>query len=369
MKRMLLLSVMLLTPLLLFADADEAKDGVDALLKTVDLSEWDAWLCETDSYDGMLPSDWLRALSGLNGQPSETVTLGTVGEKLLPTAKSAAGKLALLMGLAVIGAAVQGVSTASSIGEAAKTAFRITASGIVLVLLFREIRTATDAIASIERTAEVIMPVLTGFLLLGGFENTAGLLSISRALLSDVVLRAIGDLVVPMSVLGGVLLTMDADGAGRLCAIGRLLQRAGKWTLGAVCSLFLMILSIRSVAAVSADGLLLKTTRLAAGSIPAVGQLLSESVDTALQCLKLVKNALGLTGCIVILSVAARPVIAVAAGRAAVRASSLLSEPLAGKPYADLLRGVGDTLHLLMLSELAATAMLLFLIAPVLLPS
>ncbi len=369
MKRLALFTVMLLTPLLLFSDSDEARDGIDALIGTVDLSEWDEWLCETDSYDGMLPSEWLRTLSGLNGLPAETVTLGAIGEKLLPTAKSAAGKMALLMGLAVLGAAVQGVSTASSIGEAARTAFRITASGIVLVLVLREIRTATDAIASIERSAEVIMPVLTGFLMLGGFENTAGLLPISQALLSDVVLRVIGDVAVPASVLGGVLLTLDTDGTGRLCAIGRLLQRAGKWTLGAVCSLFMLITSIRSVAAVSADGLLLKTTRLAAGSIPAVGQLLSESVDTALQCLKLVKNALGLTGCIVILSVAARPIVSVAVCRAAVRASSLLSEPLAGKPYADLLRGMGDTLQLLLLSELASAAMLLFLIAPALLPS
>ena len=112
--------------------------------------------------------------------------------------------------------------------------------------------------------------------------------------------------------------------------------------------------------------MLMKTTKIAAGSIPAVGSLLAESVDTVYQCMRFVKNALGLTGCIALLSVAINPVLSIFAARSGFRAAALLSEPLSGKPYAELLRSMGDTLHILMLSELASFAAALLLLSPVL---
>ena len=178
-------------------------------------------------------------------------------------------------------------------------------------------------------------------------------------------LRILETCIVPLAAIGGILLALDAAGTGRLASVGRVLHRVAKWVLGTVCSLFLTVTAIRGVAAGSADGLLLKTTKLMAGSIPSVGGLMSESVDAAFQCLQLVKNALGLTGTVLILLVAARPVLSVFWTRCALRVSSMLAEPLSGKPYAELLRGMGDTLHLLLLSELGAAAMALLMIAPV----
>ena len=129
--------------------------------------------------------------------------------------------------------------------------------------------------------------------------------------------------------------------------------------------LFLLITAVRAVTAGSADGLLLRTTKLAAGGIPAVGSLLSESVETAFQCLRFVRNALGLTGCMVLLSAVGKPILSTVLSRCSLRVSAALTEPLAGKPFVDLLRGMGDTLHVLMLCELAAVSAALFVIAPV----
>lgn len=363
MKRLLIAGIVLLLPLL-FAESDEVQEGIDALLETIDLSEWDEW-AKTYGEDGaMLPSEYLAALAE-SALPSADLTPDSLWTRIRPSVRTAAVKTAFLIGLAAIGAAVHGLSTASSIGETAETAFRICASGAVLLLSFAEIRIAMSAVASTARTAELLLPVIVGYLTLIGAKNTALLLPTSNLLFSELVIRAIQVWVAPAAVIGGVLLALDTGGSGRLASIGRLLQRASKWILGIVCSLFLLITTVRSVAAGSADGLLIKSAKLAAGSIPSIGSLLSESMDTAFHCLGFVKNVLGLTGCIVLVSVSLKPAMSVLMTRSALKASALLAEPLSGKPYADLLRGMGDTLQILLLSELAAAAMAIMLLAPV----
>lgn len=358
-------TLVLLLPAMLFYETEEVKDGIDALLETVDLSEWDEWFRSQGVESVALPSEYLYALAGADTSEASGLTLEKLGTLLLAPLKSAAFGIVMFLGLAILCASLKGVSDTASVGETAETAFRVTVSGAVLVTAFTGIRTALDALTTIDRTTELILPVLTGFLTLNGMSNTAALLPVSYVLLSGTVLKLMRLYVAPLAVLGGVLLAIDAGGTGRLGAFGRLMQRTAKWMLGTVCALFLSVTAVRSVAAGNADGLLMKTTKLAAGSIPAIGALLSESVETAFLCLRFVRSVLGLTGCVLILSVAWRPVLTVTASRCALRASALLSEPLSGKGYADLLRGVGDTLHILMLSELAAIAAALLVIAPV----
>ncbi|MBQ5991263.1 MAG: hypothetical protein IJL62_01805 [Clostridia bacterium] len=364
MKRTVITILLLLTPMILCAETDEVQDGIDALLETIDLKEWDAWFRRNDGDDALLPSELLKQLAETQSSVTE-MRPDRLLSRMLPSLKTSMAKATLLLGLAVLGASVRGVSEASPVAQTAQTAFRICAAAAVLILVLAEIRSAVRSVSDTEHTAELLLPAIVGFLSLGGMENTALLLPASFTLLSDVVLKLTETCVVPMSIVGGVLLALDAGGTGRLGSIGKLLQRAAKWILGTACSFYLIVTAVRSVAAGSADGLLMKTTKFAAGSIPSIGSLLSESVDTAFRCMHFVRNALGLTGCVVLLSLALKPVLSIALTRGCLRAASLLSEPLAGKPYADLLRGVGDTLHILMLSELAALAMSLVMLAPV----
>jgi hypothetical protein len=362
-RKTLLFGIVLLLSVT-FAESDEIREGIDALLETIELSDWDAWFLQKDGEWTALPSEYLRAITSSDAFAKDGLTLGAICAYLSPLLKSSAAKVVLLMGLATIYAIANGLSDESQIGETTRTVLRIGVSGVILVLCFSEVRRTISAIETIGRTGELLLPVITGFLTLSGMENTGLLLSATHSLLSEIVLRLLETCIVPCAVAGGVLSMLDA-GEGRLASVGRLLHRAAKWILGAACSLYMLVTAFRSVAAGSADGLLLKTTKFAAGSIPAIGSLLSESVDTAFQCLGFVRNALGITGCVMVVSIAAKPALSAFMTRSALRVSAHLSEPLSGKPFAELLRASGDMLHLLLLSELAAIAMTLMMIAPV----
>lgn len=366
MKRTVIALLILLAPMFLFAETEETQDAIDALLETIDLSEWDAWFRKNGTESDVLPSELLKQLAGMQ-EPFKTAFRHTDLISLLkPSVPSVLARMMLFVGLAAFGAVLRGISDVSSIGESAAAVLRVSVSAAVLVISLSEIRAALAAIGTVDRTTELLLPVIVGYLALTGQANTALLLSTSQALLSEVVLRLIETCIAPSAIIGGVLLVLDANGVGQLYSVGRLLQRAAKWMLATACSFYMLVTAVRSVAAKGADSLLLKTTKLAAGSIPSIGALLAESVDTAYQCMLFVKNALGLTGCIVLISVALKPAISAFLTRCSLRASALLTEPLAGKPYAELLRGMGDTIHILMLSELAAVSMALMMLIPVL---
>lgn len=364
MRNLLLLSLALFLPFLFLENSEEAQDGVDALLKTVDLSEWDDLFRELDVDGTEKPSDYLHEIAQMRGQPFST-SVGKLQEQLLPSVRPAVIRTVLLLGIAIFGAALNGLSDDSAIGENARTAFRITASGIVLVMAFMEIRTALHMLTTIDRVTEILLPAITGFLMLSGMTNTAALLPASYMLLSELVMKTITSCIAPLAVTGGVMLVLDAGSTGKLASAGRVLHRAAKWILATACSLYMVITTIRSAASASADGLLIRTTKIAAGSIPAIGSLLTESVDVAFQCLHFVRSALGLTGCLVLLLAVLKPLLSTIMTCCSFRTSAMLAEPLSGKQYADLLRGMGDTLHILMLCGSSATAMALLMIAPV----
>lgn len=363
MRRVAILAVLLLLPVFTLEDAGEAEDGIEALLATVDVSEWDNLFRESGVSFDLLPSAYLKALAAMD-QPYAVSPQGLVRKLVLPAASAAAGRVALLLGIAVFAAALNGLSDRSGIGETARTAFRIAASGMVLTLGFTEIRNALELFSTAERVTEILLPPLVGFLTLSGMARTAILLPAAQTLFSGFVLKTVGTVVAPLAVVGGVLLVLDAGGSGRVSSVGKLLQHAAKWILGTVCSLYLIVTAVRSAAAVSADGLLMRTTKLAVGSIPSIGALMSDSVDVAYQCLRFVRSALGLTGCIVLTAVLIKPMLSTLLMRSALKMSALLSEPLAGKPYAELLHGMGETLHILLLAELSTAAMAAAILAP-----
>lgn len=365
MKRIVAQTLLLLLPFCLLFEAEEAKDGVDALLGTVNLSEWDAWFSKEAPDVPFRPSDFVRTLAGMEDEPDAERFFDRALAYALPSVKAAAAKLILFLGLAVLASILHGVHAPTSGSETAETAFRFAVSCLVLTSIVSEITTVYRLLGRIRTLSEWMLPVLLGFLTLGGMEHTAGALTSAFTLLSGGAIRLLRDAAAPICCIGGVLLSFDACAAGRLASIGRLFLRAAKWMLALISGGYGLLNAVRGAAAASADGLLLRTTRFALGSFPVVGGVVSDSVDTAFQCLLFVKNTLGVGGAVLILLLCAKPVLTVFLTRCALRIASAVGEPLSGKPYADLLRGLGDALHVLMLTEVAAVSMALIAVSPV----
>lgn len=345
--------------------AEEAEDGADAILGTQNLAAWDAWFRSNAPELGFCPSDFAYGIA--EAAPADgAAAIDALSALARSSWKPAAAKLALYLGLAVLAAMLQGIAPDSPVAETARLAFRAGAASAVLLSVGTELRGAADAIRLANDTAELLLPVLLGVLTLGGMENSAAAVAGTFSLYASVAVQVMRRVVLPLACVGCVLCALDAGETPRLSSIGQLMLRGAKWALGALGTVFGLFGAVRGAAAASADGYLLRTVKLAAGSLPAVGGMIGGSAEAVYQCLMLAKNAIGLCGVTLVLLLAAKPVMTLWLSRCALRAARALSEPLAGKPYAVLLHALSDTLFVLLLTELAAFGLLALSVSPLL---
>lgn len=130
------------------------------------------------------------------------------------------------------------------------------------------------------------------------------------------------------------------------------------WTLGALLTLFVGILSLSGFSTSVIDGVGVKTMKYAVGNfIPMVGGLLSDSVDAVLSSTLVLKNALGVTGVIVMLLICIVPIIKMLALIGMYKLTAGVMEPISDKRIVALVSGAASSITFLFLMLISVTIM------------
>ena len=362
MRRILLCALLVVLPLAAFApDTEEVQDGLSALLDAVDLSAWDDWFAGQDeSFGTFVPSDFLNDTVETGGSTLSAKTLyDRLQRAMREDVYAALGRLAIYVGLGVLCALFAGLSPQGGAAHMAEPILRIVTGCAVLATVFPYLWQAQRTLTLLHDTGEVLTPILLSFLILCGMEASGALLTPTMALLADGVIGVMTRIVLPVALIGGVLCTVDPMQNGRVASIGKLCHRLCRWGVGVLSSLYLAVTAIRGVVATNSDSLLLRTTKLAAGSLPVVGGLVSDSVETAYQCLVLVRSTLGVTGILVLLLLCVKPILALFLQQCALKVGAVIARMFGTKAYAETLDGMGNTLGVALLCVIAVLVMYL----------
>ncbi len=123
------------------------------------------------------------------------------------------------------------------------------------------------------------------------------------------------------------------------------MNKTTKWGIGIVMTVFVGVMGLQGIVSGSADGLTVKVTKFAAGNlIPLVGGALSETVETVMNCSVVIKNAVGVTGIIVVVLIVAVPVIKVAACLIMFRLCAALLQPVCDKRIVKCISELADSM-------------------------
>ena len=107
-------------------------------------------------------------------------------------------------------------------------------------------------------------------------------------------------------------------------------------------------------------GITAKTTKAAVSNfIPVVGKILGDAVDTVIGCSNILKNAVGIVGVIIILSICIIPIIKLATLMAVYYLGSALCQPIADDKIVKLLGQIGGTFKLLLAIMCSISVMLI----------
>ena len=128
-------------------------------------------------------------------------------------------------------------------------------------------------------------------------------------------------------------------------------------------TLFVGIMGLQGVVTGSADGLTVKVTKFAAANlIPMVGGILSESVETVMNCSVVIKNSVGVLGIIFVILIAAVPILKVTASLIVFRLCAAVVQPISDKKIVKCISELADSIAGILALMVAVAVMFIIII-------
>ena len=246
-----------------------------------------------------------------------------------------------------------------SVSTVAHFACYILISGILTAAFYDCAMCAKSAINNISTFMQVVVPLFMTALISTGAVVSASVFQ--PALLSVIEITAflIETVFLPLAMIGAALNIVngisDKIKADKLV---KLFQGAVKWGLCIMLTIFVGVAGIQSIATAGADGLTVKLTKFAASNlIPVVGSILSESVETIMNCSIVIKNSIGVFGIIAVVLIATYPLIKISAILIIFRISAAVSEPIVDEKIVKCITGLANSVSVIFSMLAAVTVM------------
>ncbi len=378
---LLVLAALLLTPAAraLAEPEDQAQDaqadaaiseGVEAWMADIDWAELETVLQSLPEEVRTLWNGYdLKKLAGeiaLSGADDNADVLGgLLAPMLLKLLRGEgarlAGVAATLIGLSLIGGLTGALMAEKKDGVQGAAAFvcRCFTLTVVLSAFAASAALAVECVRGVCGCMELVTPVLMTLLTAIGGTASVGVFQPSMTLLISGVAACMESIVLPLVVCGGVLSLFNSlSERVRLGEMGDLCRQVVKWVVGVVTTLYSAVTALRGMTAAAYDGIAVRTAKYAAGSMfPMVGGLVTGSFDTMLGCAGLVKNAAGVTSILLCVSVAAVPLVRLAATMLLLRLTAALVQPVAQKEQVAMCKTGADMLSGLLAACAAVTVM------------
>lgn len=206
-----------------------------------------------------------------------------------------------------------------------------------------------------------LVPILMTLMVTTGSIVTANIaqpiILFAISFITNIISTIILPLVLVATVLGIVSNVSDKIQIGKL---SKYFKSSIIWGLGIILTIFVGMLSLEGTLSSSIDGVTAKTTKAAVSNlIPVVGKILGDSIDTVLGCAVILKNAVGIVGVIIIISICIMPIIKLGILTITYSIAAAIAEPIADGKIVKLLEQFGDTFKILLGIIFAVSAMFL----------
>lgn len=272
------------------------------------------------------------------------------------------GYLAAIMTVAAAAGLLRIAEANSSCTEAAYFTSYSIMSASVVKLLSETVGFGSEVIHSLCDFITKLAPIFLGLIAATGKMTSAAAFSPILSAAVYIFGFIVDKLITPLVYLGAVLgIVGNISGRMQLGSFNALLRSVSRWILTALLTVFASLCALYGFNAPILDALGAKTAKFAVGTlVPVVGGLLADTVETVVGGTRVLKNAVGSSGMICIVIIAAAPVIKVWVIWFMLRLSAALSEPLCDRRMSLMLSDVSDSVSTVLAVML--TAVMLFII-------
>ena len=280
--------------------------------------------------------------------------------------------LVTLIAVSIIFSIINGLTSGFMSKSTTEIIHFVCYSAIIVLLMTEVTFLITDSVKAIKNMAkfmEIIFPImLTLVTALGGIATTATY-SPMMTILSAGVTKIISNVVLPcfiatmaLSIVG--FISKDI----KLNKLTKFFKSCGEVIIGVVFGLFTTFITTNGISGAITDNISIKSAKFAISSyVPILGGYLSDGLDLAVASVMLVKNAVGVGGVILMLSIILSPVIKILVFSLGLKLVAGIIEPIGNKRMSEIVYAISKNLTLLVVAMLGMAFMFFIMMILILL--
>ena len=319
-------------------------------LKTMDIDELEELIDKTTEYYGITDNLSIEGIINdlINGSPlfDSDKFMNNLMELFLLEIKSAISIGCEIIIICIFIGLLNNLSNSFGGNTVSKLGTMI--CGVIVIALcignfYQTYQYCSETVEVITNTMTILLPIMIPLLI------TMGAFS-SGALMSPVMLGAVTgfnfimkNIVLPMIFISVVLVMINSiTEKNYVKKLAVLIRRVGLFITGLSITIFSGITTIQGIVTKSADGVLINTARFSINNfVPIIGGFASDSLETVISCIGLIKNTVGLIGIIIIITLLILPIVKMLAIAMIYKVTAVISEPIIDNKISDSLNELG----------------------------
>lgn len=234
----------------------------------------------------------------------------------------------------------------------------ILTAGAVGVIL-----TVTNTVNALSAFSEAVFPVLLTLLAAVGGASGAAMYQPFMGVLSGTIIKLVSVVIVPCFIASIVFAVVgNVSKEVKLGKLAKFCKSSASWLIGIVFGLFAAFLTAQGITGGVLDRLSFNAAKFAVSSyVPILGGYLSDGFDLIAASMVLVKNAVGLTGVVVLAASVLFPLLRLAVFILGLRLTAAVTEPIGDERTSAALASLADNAGLLV-SALVGVGFMFFVL-------
>ncbi len=348
------------------SESEDLEDSIDEQLNDIDLSEIENNFNKLSEKDKALlgENSFLKLIKKfINAEDSDIYSnflpyaLSTIFEDLL----SLLPYFAVIVAIAILYSLVGQMSGDKSLNSIIHLVCFGTIAGVVIKIVLGLLTSATNAINIIEGQMEAIFPIILTLITAVGGVVTATTFEPFLAILTSGITKLFSSFLIPIftfSIVFGVVGNLSKN--VKLEKFSKFFTSLFNSIVGVVFTIFMAFLALHGLTVSTVDTISIKTTKYAIKNyIPIVGSYLSDGVSLILASSVLIKNAIGVSGLVMLFLCFFSPIIQIVVVQLLLKLTSAILEPVCDKETPDFLYSISKSLNMLLVSLLSIGFMFL----------
>ncbi|MCQ2382512.1 MAG: stage III sporulation protein AE [Clostridia bacterium] len=212
---------------------------------------------------------------------------------------------------------------------------------------------------------DLVFPVILTLMVAGGAPTSANLYQPAVAVLSSVMVQIFTYVVMPLFVVSLAFTVLShLAPQTRLDKFVSFFNASFKWIVGVCFTVFLSFLAIQGITAGSFDSISIRATKMTvSGYVPIVGSYMSQGFDLIMASAVLIKNAVGLSGILLLLGIVLAPIVKIIVFSLALKLTAAITQPIGDTRVSDFLTTMNKSFGMLVACLLGVVFMYLVILA------